>query len=267
MAGGAARHARVVLVVSVVLAVAAAVGATRIPTDAGVGTLVDTDTPTYQATQRVREVFGEEPVVVLAKGDLQRLVLTDNIFRLLRLEGCLSGKVPKGATPLPGACTELAELEPVEFVSGPATFLNEAVVQIDEQLQRLAQRVSPEQLREFLLAVATKYGITSAPSIDNEEFVATVVFDLSRARGTPKARLAYLFPNSHSAQIVVRLKPDLSEAERHRAIGLIEAAVHETTPRQACAEEGARPRPASSCTAAATSSPVRRWSSMGLREP
>ena len=143
--------------------------------------------------------------MVLAQGDLQRLILTTNIFRLLRLEGCLAAKVPKGATPLPGPCAELAEMEPVEFLSGPATFLNEAVVQIDTQLRRLAQHVPAARLQEFLLAVATRYGITSAPSIDNEEFVATVVFDLARARGTPKARLSYLFPNSHSAQIIIRL--------------------------------------------------------------
>ncbi len=227
-----------VLAVGLLVAVAAAFGATRIPTDAGVGTLVDSDTGTYQATQQVRQDFGEEPVVVLAEGDLQRLILTDNIFRLLRLEGCLAAKVPKGATPLPGPCTELAAMEPVEFLSGPATFLNEAVVQIDTQLRRLAQHVPAARLQEFLLTVATRYGITSAPSIDNEEFVATVVFDLARARGTPKARLAYLFPNGRSAQIVIRLKPDLSEAERHRAIGLIEAAVNETTPRKACPENG-----------------------------
>ncbi|HEX3735592.1 MAG TPA: MMPL family transporter [Solirubrobacterales bacterium] len=224
------------------LAIAAGVGATRIPTDAGIGTLVDSDTSTYQATQGVREAFGEEPVVVLAQGDLQRLILTSNVFRLLRLEGCLAAKVPKGAKPIPGPCAELARLEPVEFVSGPATFLNEAVVQIDAQLRRLAQHVPPARLREFLLSVATKYGITSAPSLDNEEFVATVVFDLARPRGTPKARLAYLFPNAHSAQIVVRLKPGLSDSERHRALGLIEAAVNETTPRQVCAEEG-KPAP------------------------
>ncbi len=242
VAAWAAGHARAVLALSVVLALAAAVGATRIPTDAGVGTLVDSDTATYRATQGVREAFGEEPVVVLARGDLQRLILTANVFRLLRLEGCLSGKVPKGAKPIPGPCAELARLDPVEFVSGPATFLNEAVVQIDRQLRRLAQRLPPQRLREFLLAVATRYGITTAPSLDNPDFVATVVFDLSRARGTPKARLAYLFPNSRSAQIVVRLRPDLGEAERHRAIALIEAAVGETTPRRACAEEG-KPAP------------------------
>jgi uncharacterized protein len=238
VAAWATGHARVVLGLSLVLALAAGIGATRIPTDAGVGTLVDTDTETYRATQQVRDSFGEEPVIVLVKGDLQRLILTANVFRLLRLEGCLSGNVPERAKPIPGPCTELAELDPVEFVSGPATFLNESVVQIDAQLRRLAQRVPPQRFREFLLSVATRYGITTAPSIDNEEFVATVVFDLARARGTPKARLAYLFPNGHSAQIVVRLKPDLSAAERHRALGLIDAAVNDTTPRQACAEKG-----------------------------
>lgn len=226
-----------------VLAVATAVGATRIPTDAGVGTLAETDTNTYRATREVRETFGEEPVIVLAKGDLQELVLSSNVFRLLRLEGCLSGNVPEGAKPIPGPCAELARLDPVEFVSGPATFLNEAVVQIDRQLRRLAERVPPERFREFLLAVATRYGITTLPSLDNPEFVATVVFDLSRARGTPKSRLSYVFPNSRSAQIAVRLKSDLSEGERERAIELIEAAVHDTTPRAVCAERGKQPAP------------------------
>jgi uncharacterized protein len=242
IAAWAARRARWVVAVALLIAVAAGVGASRIPTDAGVGTLVDSDDPTYQATEHVRQVFGEEPVVVLVKGELPQLLLTKDIFKLLRLEGCLSGKVPKGVTPLPGACAELAESGAVEFVSGPATFLNEAVVQIDRQLSRLSKEVAPAELQEFLLAVATKYGITSLPAIDNEQFVATVVFDLARARGTPKARLAYLFPNSHSAQIIVRLKPDLSQSERHHAIGLIEDLVAETVPRKQCAE-GGKPKP------------------------
>src|SRR5262249_24601353 len=157
-----------------------------------------------------------------------QLLLTNDIFRLLRLEGCLSGKVPKGVTPLPGACEEIAESGAVEFVSGPATFLNEAVVQIEKQLRRLSGGGGAARLQEFLLAVAAKYGITSLPTIDNEQFVSTVVFDLARARGTPKARLAYLFPNDHTAQIIIRLKPNLSQSERHRAIGLIEELVAET---------------------------------------
>jgi hydrophobe/amphiphile efflux-3 (HAE3) family protein len=238
IAAWSVRHARAVLVVVGVIAVAAAVAATQVDTDAGLGTLVGKGDPTYQATQRARAEFGEEPVVVLVKESLPKLLLTKDILKLTRLEGCLSGKVPKGAEALPGACEEIAAMEPVTFLAGPATFLNEAVVQIDAQLERLAQNLEPDQFREYLLQVATKYGITSAPSIENEEFVATVVFDLAKARGTPKARLAYLFPNSHSAQIVIRLRPDLSEAERHRAIGLIKEAVAETQPRKQCGEEG-----------------------------
>lgn len=242
VAAWAARHARPVVALTLVVAIAAAVGATQISTDAGVGTLADSGSATYKATQAVRQEFGEEPVVVLVKGELPQLILTENIFKLLRLEGCLSGKVPKGAKAIPGPCAELAELHAVEFLTGPATFLNESVVQIESQLRRLAEHVPAQRLREYLLAVATKYGITSAPSIDNEEFVATVVLDLARPRGTPKARLAYLFPNAKSAQIVIRLKPDLSEAERRKAIGLIEATVADTTPRKAC-KEGGKPAP------------------------
>jgi uncharacterized protein len=238
VAAWSAEHARPLLAVTLVVAIGAAVGVTRIPTDAGIGTLADSDSAAYEATQDVRRAFGEEPVVVLVKGELQQLLLTENIFKLLRLEGCLSGKVPKGAQAIPGPCAELAEMHAVEFLAGPATFLNESVVQIEDQLQRLAEHLPAERFREYLLAVATKYGITSAPSIDNEEFVATVVFDFARPRGTPKARLSYLFPNAKSAQIVIRLKPDLSDTERRRAIELIEAAVAETQPRKICGTEG-----------------------------
>jgi uncharacterized protein len=242
IAAWSVRHAKPILAICLFLAVGAAIAATQLPTDAGTDTLVDTDTASYRATQQVRRDFGEEPVVVLAEGDLQRLVLTDNLGRLLRLEGCLSGKVPKGVKPIPGPCTELAQQDPVSSLAGPATFLNEAVIQIDRQLQRLAATVPPQQLREFLLAVAARYGITSAPSISNPDFLAAVVFDLHRARGTPKARLAYLFPNGHSAQIVLRLRPDLSETERHRALETIRAVVHDPVPRQVCKFKG-KPEP------------------------
>jgi len=242
IAAWAARHAKTVLLVSILVALAAGLAATRLPTDAGAGTLVDSGTESYRATQQVREAFGEEPVVVLAEGDLQQLVLTSNLGRLLRLEGCLSGRVPRGVEPIPGPCTELARFRPVELLSGPATFLNEATIQVQRQLSRLVEQVPPDRLRELLVEVAARYGITSAPSLGNPEFLAAVVFDLRRERGTPKARLAYLFPNSRSAQIVLRLRSDLTESERHRALELIRAAVFDPTPRAACRFRG-KPEP------------------------
>ena len=44
----------------------------------------------------------------------------------------------------------------------------------------------------------------------------------------PKERFAYLFPNANSALIQVRLRPDLTEKERNRAIGLVRAATQMT---------------------------------------
>ena len=196
VAAWAVRHARAVLAAALVLAVAAGVAATQLPTDAATDTLVDSDTASYRATQEVRRDFGEEPVVVLAEGDLQRIVLTANLGRLLRLEGCLSGKVPKGAKPIPGPCAELAEQDPVRSLVGPATFLNEATIQVQRELERLVATVPPDKLRELLLQIAAQYGITSAPSLSNPDFLAAIVFDINKARGTPKAKLAYLFPNS-----------------------------------------------------------------------
>jgi uncharacterized protein len=234
IAAWAVRHARPVLAICFVLAAGAAAVATQLPTDAGIDTLVDSSSPSYRATRDVRREFGEEPVVVLAEGDLQRIVLTANLGRLLRLEGCLSGKVPVGAKAIPGPCAELAEMEPVRSLVGPATFLNEAVIQIDRQLARLAADLPPAKLRQLLLQLAARYGITSVPGIGNPEFLAAVVFDLNKARGTPKARLSYLFPNGRTAQVLVRLRADLSEAERRRAIELIRAVVDDETPRSAC---------------------------------
>jgi len=238
VAAWAVRHARAVLAVALLLAVAAAVAATRLPTDAATDTLVDSDTASYRATQEVRRDFGEEPVVVLAKGDLQQIVLTANLGRLLRLEGCLSGKVPKGARPIPGPCARLAREDPARSLIGPATFLNEAVIQIGRQLERLAATVPPAKLRELLLQIAAQYGITSAPSLSNPNFLASIVFDIEKKRGTPKARLAYLFPNGESAQIILRLRSDLSEAERHRAIETIRDVVRDPVARKQCKFKG-----------------------------
>ncbi len=277
LAAGAVRHARLVLAISALLAITAGLAATRLPTDAGADTLVDRDSASFQASELVRQRFGEDPVVVLARGDLRTLLLTKNLGQLLRLEGCLAGDPPKKAKPIPGPCTEIARLHPVEFLSGPATFLNQAVIGIDQQLarrfaaararaRRLALAVAGRAKRQGystaqaqalggraasgvmadlerrLFETASTYGITSLPRLTDRNFISKVVFDLRQTGGTPKAKLAYLFPNRDSAQIIIRLRPDLSDSERHRALALISDAVNETTPRRACAD-GKRPAP------------------------
>ena len=99
---------------------------------------MSSSSPEYKATQRFYESFGEEPVEVLVKGDLQQLVLSSDIDRLVGLEGCLSGNVPASALAHEGGrdgpCGQLARAKTVKVVFGPGTFVNEAANQIDEQL-------------------------------------------------------------------------------------------------------------------------------------
>jgi uncharacterized protein len=269
IAAWASRRARPLLFATAIVAVAAAIGASQLDTDAGTDTLVSRDSSAFKATDEFHKLFGDDAVVILVEGDLRRLVLTKNLGRLLRLEGCLSGNVPKGVKPLAGPCTEIAKLKPAKVVYGPATFLNQAVLGIESALggqikqtqaqaaqvaravqqqmaaqgaskaeQRQAAQAAVDEIgRRFqtqLLKVAANYGITRLPQIDDPLFVSQVVFDTRQPPGTPKARFSYLFPNRDSALISIRLRPDLSESERSRALSLFREAINDTTPRPRC---------------------------------
>ena len=95
------------------------------------------------------------------------------------------------------------------------------------------------------MTLALEYGLTARPSIEDANFVSTLVFDSTKPAGTPKSRFAYLFPSRDAALVSVRMKAGLSEAQRTRTIALIREAVRDA------AVAAAR-------TARATSSPASR---------
>jgi uncharacterized protein len=261
----AAHRPRRVLALVALLCAAGTALALGLQPSAATSTLAGRSSDAYQATERYRERFGDHAIVVLVRGPLEQLVLTENLGRLLGLEGCLSGNRPEGSE-VPGGergpCAELARTKPVQVVYGPGTFINSAVGELQDQLKaqleanaadarraaaaarRVARRQgrskadqdrlarSAEQLvyARFvrdLLALNLKYGldVDRTPQLDDPDFVATLVFDPKRGATTPKARFAYLFPSSESAAIQVRLEPNLSDAERERATELVRAAV------------------------------------------
>ena len=260
------RRPLLVLAATALLALAGAVLALRLEPSAATDTLVDSDSKSFQDTERFKRSFGDDAVVVLVRGDLSQTVLTDDLGRVLRLEGCLSGNVPdnkQGLGSLPRVCRQIAELKPAKVVFGPATFINTAVNGIvDEvgkrqaaaqrqagQAARAARRLSerrgdpPEeqdrlaraaseavtaQFTQYVLQLALRYGISGIPRIDDPSFVSALVFDSgSNDPGVPKSRFAYLFPSKTSAMITIRLKPDLSDAQRRRAIALFETATQQ----------------------------------------
>ena len=264
LAGGAARRPRLVIAAAIVLGLAGAGLALRLRPTAATSTFVSGSSSQYRATQRFYESFGEEPIEVLVRGDLQQLVLSEDIDRLVGLEGCLSGNVPASALGreggINGPCGQLARAHTVKVALGPGTFVNEAANQIDEQLAqqtkqaqtqakqaervvtraalrrglsaaeaqalgRQAAKITTARFQEGLVTLALQYGLTSRPSLDNHSFVTSLVFDSSKPAGTPKQRFAYLFPGRDAALVSVRMRAGLSESQRTRTIALIRQAV------------------------------------------
>ena len=240
--------------------------ALRLEPSTATETLVDRGSGTFEATERFERDFGDEAVLVLVRGDLSRTVLTSDLFRVLSLEGCLSGNVPdtrQGLRKLPPVCREIAELRPAKVVYGPGTFVNTAATQIrdeflkrqranerqaeraaagarmlsrrrgdspakQDRLARTAAQAVRAQFQTDVLGLALRYGLSDIPRINSPDFVSRLVFDSSSGDpGTPKSRFAYLFPSKNAALIQIRMRPDLTDDERRRAVGLIEEATRQ----------------------------------------
>ncbi len=228
----ATRRPAAVVATAIVLGILATALALRLQPEAGTDTLVGKGSSTYEATQSYRERFGDDAILVLVREPLTDLLLTQDVQRMLGLEGCISGNAPAGAK-IPGGpdgpCGRLARDRPVKVVFGPGTFINESVRQLTDAFSRRAgesrerataaarraqrqaraqglspaaariraqqagQRVSDEFQRE-VVDLALRYGLTGVPQLNDPAFVSTLVFDASKPAGTPKRRFAYLFP-------------------------------------------------------------------------
>jgi uncharacterized protein len=265
LAGGAARRPLLVVAVMGLLGLGGAALALSLRPSAATDTFVGRSSTGYRATQNYYRSFGEEPVDVLVQGNLEDMLLSADIDRLLGLEGCLAGKVPAAGLPHEGGtngpCAQLDRLGTVKVVIGPGTFVNEAVEQIDGLLttqgnqaereaaqnehavRHLAQsqgrsdaeagtlaeeagKITRERYAQQLELLGAKYGLSAPPTLNDPSFVYTLAFEnTAKLPGTPKQRFAYLFPGREAALISVRMKAGLSEAQRTHTIAVIRRAL------------------------------------------
>ena len=228
----AAKRPALVLALTAVLALAGLALALRLQPDAGIDTLVGKNTEYYGATARHRARFGDDSIIVLVRGDLSKLLLSQDLERLVGLEGCLAGNTPARVAVAGGPrgpCAQLRRTHPVKVVFGPGTFLNEAARQLGAAFARrlrstqqrsdaaakaarraarrlgLGSAAADRRAREARTAVegnfqaevvelAVRYGLRGIPRLDDPNFISTLVFDASKPAGTPKRKFAYLFP-------------------------------------------------------------------------
>src|SRR3954447_5360143 len=162
----AARPGRV-LAIAAVVAVLGALASLGLKPTAATDTLVGRGTDDYQATQRYHDRFGDDAVLILVRGSLPNIVLTQNLSRLLGLEGCIAGNKPanvKAPGGDKGACAAFAKTKPVQVVYGPGTFINSAVNEIQTQLSSQI-RTTQQQAQQAATAarkVAKARGATKA---------------------------------------------------------------------------------------------------------
>ena len=95
-----------------------------------------------------------------------------------------------------------------------------------EQARRGSQQAHARTLRPAARAAGGRVRPHRAPQAQRSELRLPLVFDnTAKLPGTPKQRFAYLFPGREAALISVRMRAGLSEAQRTRTIALIRRAV------------------------------------------
>ena len=254
-----------VLAATALVALVAAVGALGLEADAGTDQLVDRDSEAFVGTEEFKQEFGDDAVVVLVKGDLEQLVLTSALGRLLALEACLSGNAPEGrcsptsrrprraprsptssrlgwssaARPSstsprsrPSGCSPSsrgAAEEPGARRGRRRGAATPAARGSREADQRAAAQAAAQEVmtgfQQQLLDLALRYGQTGVPRLDDPDLRAAPSSSTAARPGQPKPRFSVFWPSADAALILVRLEPDLSEAERSEAIDQIRAAV------------------------------------------
>ena len=250
------------------LAAVSVVLALGLHASAGSGTLFDDSSSASKATDRLHRAFGDEPILVLVrtrKGGcpggrtcrLTDLLLTPDLIRVLSLEGCVSGNIPRGAKAPAPVCSRFSESKPFQFVNGPGTFINESARQISARIRKQQRQsaVDVKQASEAARRIAAAKGLSQAEQdrlakqarqlaqlnalqpalryglnprgagIGDPSFVHELVFEPSISFDAPKTRFAQYFPSRSSAVIELRLRPGLTDKEKRAAISLVREAV------------------------------------------
>src|SRR3954452_21057161 len=93
----AVRRPVLVVAITATLALIGGLLALRLEPSAGTDTVVSKGSASSQATDRMHERFGEEPILVLVNERLSKLLMTSDLQRIIGLEGCIAGRAPDDA--------------------------------------------------------------------------------------------------------------------------------------------------------------------------
>lgn len=196
------------------------IGLLRLDVDTGIASFLPSDADSAQELRFLQRSFGGDPVVVLLTGPSDgALLAADRLPELLRLEG------------------ELAALDDVAVVYGPATAINQVAGQAQQLLatisgrrdglrdsarqQALARGASAAQAeqaaKEATAVFDRRYGGLLAggldaglPTLRNSSFVRSVAY---AEDGRPRPQYRFLLPSPRTVSVLVRPREDLDQLD------------------------------------------------------
>lgn len=195
-------------------------GLFQLEVDTGIRSFLPVGATSADELRELQRSFGGDPVVVLITGPADGALLApEQLPELLRLEG------------------ELATLDDVAVVYGPATAINQVAGQAQQLLatisgrrdglrdrarqQALADGASAEEaerrVRDATAAYDERYGALLAgglgaglPTLRNSTFVSTVAY---AEDGRPRPQYRFLLPSPRSVSLLVRPREDLDQLD------------------------------------------------------
>ncbi len=261
----ATKAPRATLAALAVLALAGGIVGVLVPVDGRLDRLSPSGSRTTDAGDLERASFGGDAATILVRGDMVRTLRnTADLLRLNGLEGCLAGNVPDNVKT--GPCARIRDLDAVQSVQGPATFVNSTLAQLGDELRVRAQQLNTQaaEARKAAEAAATKSGLRKTEAAARGEaaeaavrlqaidslstFIrqtglnanpdsltlrdTNLITKLLFAKGSdnklgPKRRLAWLIPTRDVALIQVNLRGDLSPGERAKVTKALQSAMQE----------------------------------------
>lgn len=218
--------------VSASVAVALAVGLSRVTVDTTPASFLSKSDPAQTATKEVAEAFGGDAIVVLAESkEPAGLLQRDELKHLVGLEG------------------ELARLPDVAVVYGPGTVLNQVAGQAQNLLATISGRrdgleaqvraagrragLSQQQVATNVSAALRRFDVRYAgllvralpaglPTLSNPSFVRAVVFD---KEGEPRSTWRFVVPRAKAVALIIRPRDGMDQASTEDLVAATRRAV------------------------------------------
>ncbi|MGS2777794.1 efflux RND transporter permease subunit [Robertmurraya sp. GLU-23] len=214
-----------------IMTIVMVIGATKIEVKTGQDMMIPADDPVFQDNLRFQEEFGGESIFVLLTGDKEDIL--SSMDEINNVQNDLNNNPLIDSVFSPSSIVELAADKAQEQKKAFEEQINQAVEQaINKAVQQAQQqgasqevqaKVAEETKLKVMQQIEAQYGAQmkqmeqmGEPSLSNETFVKTVLFD--KDENVQEIATKLLPKNGEHAVIVIKLAGNLTMDEMNQAV-------------------------------------------------